>query len=181
LPFVLGCVGITYSYTPTTQNIGMAKSSRCSFDLLTMRPSRAYLELGVLEPTDGAGASATEFKEAVGDQVCRVGGDAVLTEVNGFGHYVRGTVIKYDDALAREKASSVVLSPPPPGMAAAIAFGPVDVRSAPFEIAPVMMVVQSGQRLWVVPSPTNGWRAATLSDGRSGYVQDAHIKMEASP
>jgi hypothetical protein len=36
----------------------------------------------------------TEFKNAVRADVCRVGGDVVLIETNGFGNYVRGTVLR---------------------------------------------------------------------------------------
>jgi hypothetical protein len=36
-----------------------------------------------------------DFKEAAGPFVCAAGGDGVLTEINGLGAYIRGTVIKF--------------------------------------------------------------------------------------
>lgn len=102
LSLVTLLVGCGYRYTPTTQNAAAAKPANCMFDLLTTRPSRPFVELGVLEPqgSQGKQRTAAAFRDSVAADVCRVGGDAVLTEVNGLGDYVRGTVIKYRDEAA---------------------------------------------------------------------------------
>jgi hypothetical protein len=54
-----------------------------------------------------------------------------------------------------------------------------ELRSAPFIVAPVVVVLAHGQHLFVDPTPNAGWRFATLSDGRAGYVQDAQIKVDS--
>jgi hypothetical protein len=35
------------------------------------------------------------LRDKVAADVCRAGGDAMITEVNGVGQYVRATVVKY--------------------------------------------------------------------------------------
>ena len=54
-----------------------------------------------------------------------------------------------------------------------------EVRSAPFVVAPVVVVLARGVRLFVDETPRAGWRVAYLSDGRVGYVEDARIKTSA--
>ncbi|MCB9737031.1 MAG: hypothetical protein H6745_30985 [Deltaproteobacteria bacterium] len=87
-----GCV--TYAFTPTTRQSAPAREAGCEFDLLSAAPRTPYVQLGFLEPTVQA-HSAVEFYDAVRGEVCAAGGDAVLTEINGLGEYVRGTVIAY--------------------------------------------------------------------------------------
>jgi hypothetical protein len=198
LLFVAGCFG--YQYTPTTQNAAAAKPQNCSFDLLTTRPERPYVELGVLESQGSPGSGAANagiFKSRIGEQVCQVGGDAVLTEVNGLGNYVRGTVIKFKDGGAVVAAAPAAAAPggapppadaPPPAPFPAAAPDKVpasvvssaEVRSAPFKVAPLLTTLSQGQKIAVGVTANNGWRVATLADGRTGYVQDAQIKVEAS-
>jgi hypothetical protein len=67
---------------------------------------------------------------------------------------------------------------PPPGKRAARVVAPsADVRTAPFKVAPVLVVLPQGQDLFVDAAPSAGWRVATLRDGRVGYVQDAQVKV----
>ncbi|HVU51912.1 MAG TPA: hypothetical protein VHL80_14545 [Polyangia bacterium] len=183
-------VGCGYSYTQTTQNAAPPKPESCSFDVLTTRPERPYVELGVLEPQGSPGsgaANASDFRSRISDAVCHAGGDAVLTQVNGLGNYVRGTVIKYKEGEAAPVAAAPVpASAPPTAPAPALDKSPAsvvsasaEVRSAPFAVAPLVTTLAQGQRL-SVGGATNGWRAATLADGRGGYVQDAQIKVDAS-
>jgi hypothetical protein len=91
---IAGCVG--YKYSTTTSVTAPSKPESCEFDVLSTRPDRPYDELGVLETSAGYEArSVSSFRDAILRDVCRAGGDAVLAEVNGLGHYVRGTVIRY--------------------------------------------------------------------------------------
>ena len=191
-----GCVELaSYGYTATTRDVAAARAPDCAFDLLTARPGRPFVELGVLErpsaeAREGSGLlprTAGDFRRIVSPEVCRAGGDAVLTEVNGFGDYVRGTVIKYKDQSGEASAEAppaVVpaaeppLPPAPAGSTpATVTAQSTEVRSAPFKVAPVVSVLSLGQRLFVKTTATDGWRAAKLLDGRSGYVQDAEIKV----
>ena len=191
---VLLLVGCTfagsYDYTPTTRYLAAAKRLSCGFDLLTARPERSFVELGVLERPPGprapAARSASDFRESVGLEVCRAGGDAVLAEVTGFGAYIRGTVIRYKDRTdqpdeAAQAEAPPVATRPSPGMSHAIVrASTAEIRTAPFNVAPVVTVLAGGQALLVGSVATDGWRRATLPDGRFGYVQDAQLQTEAS-
>jgi hypothetical protein len=99
-----GCFAST-QYTPSSSVRAQAKPDECSFDVLTARPQRQFEELGIIDFTGGftgsngrrAGVpdSASELKDKAAQTVCRAGGDALLTDVNGLGQYVRATVIRY--------------------------------------------------------------------------------------
>jgi hypothetical protein len=96
LLFTSGCVH--YVYSQTTQNLAAAKTADCDFEIFTMAPGRAYLELGVLDIGGDATAaphSVAKFKAMVRKSVCQAGGDAVLAQVNWIGGYMHGTVIQY--------------------------------------------------------------------------------------
>ena len=54
-----------------------------------------------------------------------------------------------------------------------------EVHSAPFNVAPVVVVLRQGQGLFVEATPRVGWRVATLLDGRAGYIQDAEVKSDS--
>jgi hypothetical protein len=70
-------------------------------------------------------------------------------------------------------------APPPttasPRRSASVVAPSAEVRSAPFEVAPVVAVVARGQRLSVEASSRAGWRVVYLPGGRVGYVQDARL------
>lgn len=80
---------------------GAAKPKGCDFALVTTKVERAYEEIAILDSTVTA-EDAASFKQAVGPDVCELGGDAVLAEVNGKGGYVRGTVLRWKDTAASE-------------------------------------------------------------------------------
>lgn len=93
-----GC-GARYVYGPVAANPRPAKGGDCSFALLDAAPQRPFEELGILAPKDieygTMSGGPVPFKEAVGEQVCAAGGDAVVVERDYFGRYVRGTVVAY--------------------------------------------------------------------------------------
>jgi hypothetical protein len=70
-------------------------------------------------------------------------------------------------------------APAPRGAAAIVVSASAAVRSAPFTVAPVVVVLAQGTHLFVDETPRAGWRVAYLSDGRVGYVEDARIKPGA--
>ena len=175
-----------YDYAPTTRYAAFApRPVGCAFDLLTTPPGRPYVEIGVLETLFGA-SSAPTFSASVDAQVCRVGGDAVLTEVNGRGVYVRGTIVRYldrapDAPVAQAPAPPTPAPPSPAGaISATVVAETAVVRSAPFDVAPATTHLPRGQRLDVAPA-TNGWWVATLPDGHVGYVRAADLEVAPSP
>ncbi len=90
--------------TATTTQPVTAKPSGCDFSVVTLVPQGAHQEIGTLTYEDASGfwsfgpsshaESPDEFKRAVQAEVCRLGGDIVVTELNGRGQYVRGTVLR---------------------------------------------------------------------------------------
>ena len=100
-------------YTPTSSNAVAARPANCAFDILTMRPARAVEELGIIEFEGGAvyktghragvPTSAADLREKIGPQVCGAGGQAVVTEVNGLGQYIRATVLRYAPQVEASK------------------------------------------------------------------------------
>jgi hypothetical protein len=89
-----GC-GVHYGFTRTTLVRATPRAQNCSFEFFTTRPDRAYDELGVLEYDMDMACNARDLYLAVRSQVCRAGGEGVITEVNGAGCYMRGTVIVF--------------------------------------------------------------------------------------
>lgn len=88
-----GCM--RYELTQTTTTPMRPKVQTCDFRVVNLPPQGDYEEIATLSPTGSKCAmNPNDFKDSVHDDVCRVGGDVVITEVNGFGCYVRGTVLR---------------------------------------------------------------------------------------
>jgi hypothetical protein len=85
-----------YSLTKSVSNV-TPKSANCEFVVVTVPSDRPQEQIGILdaELVPYAATTAAEFKDAVRNQVCQVGGDEVLAEVNGRGRYVRGTIVRW--------------------------------------------------------------------------------------
>lgn len=71
--------------------------------------------------------------------------------------------------------------PPTPAdkRSASVVAPATEVHSAPFNVAPVVVVLGPGQGLFVDATPNAGWRVATLLDGRVGYIQDAQVRVDS--
>lgn len=54
------------------------------------------------------------------------------------------------------------------------------VRASPHELAPELFTVAQGTDLLVAPQANRGWRRVKTSDGKSGYVLDAALQVEAA-
>lgn len=93
---------IRYDFTRTTTANATVRPADCQIELFTAPPGKPYVELGVLDwhrrELSKRAYNAADFMRAVRPQVCGVGGNAVLAEVNDDGAYVRGTVIRLHQA-----------------------------------------------------------------------------------
>jgi len=101
---LLGCAQrVRYSLTTSTTSPTHPNASTCSFRVVNLVPQGEYEEIGTLVPENSyiRVDNPTDFENAVRAQVCSIGGDVVVTEINGGGGYVRGTVLR----LARGSAS----------------------------------------------------------------------------
>lgn len=71
------------------------KPATCDFRIINLPPGgNEYEEVATLTPTRDKARTPESFKKAVHEDVCRVAGDLVVTEINGNGEYVRGTVLR---------------------------------------------------------------------------------------
>jgi len=110
-----GCVGYqlsTSSSTPLT-----AKPADCDFQVANLPPGGdGYEEIATLTPSKGRAVTPDSFKSTVRADVCKVGGDVVVTEINGRGEYVRGTVLRKRVAPAAAEPAAVApaAAEPPP-------------------------------------------------------------------
>jgi hypothetical protein len=84
---------LTLSTTSSTEPL-RAKPPGCEFRVVNIPPQGPYEEIGTLTRASWATNDPVAFKNAVAGDVCRIGGDVVVTEVNGDGIYVRGTVLR---------------------------------------------------------------------------------------
>lgn len=76
-----------------------ARGPNCDYRVIRNRIIEPYEELGVVDidafavpqlPSD-----ENEFRRALGDHVCRAGGDAVIPSINMHGRWVHGTIIRF--------------------------------------------------------------------------------------
>jgi hypothetical protein len=87
-----------------------AREPTCEFDVRGSVPGPGYVEIGQLtiegDRSMGAGSFSdpNQFANRVRGEVCAVGGDALVTEVNGFGIIARGVVFHKTDEVAPKLA-----------------------------------------------------------------------------
>jgi hypothetical protein len=95
LVLAAGCSHVHYQLEMSSPTPVAAKTGRCEFRVVNLPPAGDYEEIATLTPPYSYGdITAEAFKANVHDEVCRIGGDVVVTEVNGQGIYVRGTVLR---------------------------------------------------------------------------------------
>ena len=99
LTLLPACAGFSPSYKMTKIGVaGLAKPASCDFMIAVTKVDRPYDEIAILDCYANNAYDVAAFKESVRAQVCGIGGDAVIAEVNGHGSYVRGTVLRWKDA-----------------------------------------------------------------------------------
>ncbi len=90
------CNARMYSFSPASAEALSPKAAACDFNVVSSAPTAEVQEIGTLDvitPSWVSGDNAS-FKEAVREEVCKAGGDIVVTEVNGRGNIVRGVVFR---------------------------------------------------------------------------------------
>jgi len=84
-----------YTYSASASKAALPKPLGCEFRLLNLAPQGGFEEIGMVSAPEGERVDTPEaFKGAISDSVCRAGGDVVITQINGAGYYVRGTVLR---------------------------------------------------------------------------------------
>ncbi len=112
-----GCGSRTYAATRTNTADTVSKAPDCDFAILT-ETEPDHEEVAILESEGQPAMTAAEFQRIVGRQVCELGGDAVVAEIDDQGAYLRGKVLRRKDApeatAANEPASEASVPSPPP-------------------------------------------------------------------
>lgn len=97
---LLDCATTTGTPTGAPQT---PRTADCDFDVLTAVPLTGYKEVGTVDVTPGGSFSRgttmdlREFKKQITADVCKLGGDAAMASANGFGEYMKATVLKRVD------------------------------------------------------------------------------------
>ena len=97
LLLLVSCLSPRYKYSNTYDGELKPRGENCNFKVVSALPKGDYVEIGVLNldvHVDFAARDVGTFKEKIRKDVCNSGGDIVVGEVNGRGHYVRGTIFK---------------------------------------------------------------------------------------
>ena len=83
-----------YTMSMSTTLPTAATAEPCDFRVVNIPPQGPFEEIATLTSRGYFESTPDAFKKDVHDDVCRVGGTVVVTEVNGHGGYVRGTVLR---------------------------------------------------------------------------------------
>jgi len=105
----LGCGSTSMTATGEPQT---AREANCSFDILTATPLLGYREVGTIDVSPGGyGVNVFrdlgDFKEHIAPNVCKLGGDAAIASANGYGMYIKATVLKRIEASAPAPSAPV--------------------------------------------------------------------------
>ena len=89
----------------------------CDFQILTSLPMSGYLEIGTIDVTPGGYGnqftSLSDFKDHIHEQVCQLGGDAAFASANGYGMYIKASVLKHVEVAPTPAARPVAAAEPP--------------------------------------------------------------------
>lgn len=91
------------SYSQASKKQYASKTKGCDFNFRSTMPKESFEEIGTINLAPsmyGNGipllpSDPDEMKLLIQDRVCSVGGDAVVTDINGHGQFVRATIIKF--------------------------------------------------------------------------------------
>lgn len=95
------------------------REDNCDFDILTSTPVGGYREIGTVDVTPGGYGynqftSLTEFKDHIRPDVCQLGGDAAIASANGYGMYIKASVLKRVQAPRPQPVAPAPAAAPAP-------------------------------------------------------------------
>ena len=95
LTFVLSIAACGPVYQLAATKTVPSKPVGCDFQVAASLPE-GYEEIGLVTRTVTAGGAMQPdtFKKWIADDVCKAGGDLVVTQINGEGYIVRGVVFR---------------------------------------------------------------------------------------
>lgn len=95
-----------------------ARALGCEFEVFTTPPP-GFVEIGAVDVNPGGYGvndfrDVAAFKAKIQPYVCQAGGDAAIAYANGFGMYIKATILKRDGSLPATAAVAEALPPPLP-------------------------------------------------------------------
>ena len=85
----------SYIYTHSADQTYPSKIENCKFKVVNTAPNPAeYVEIGSINSQDfyANAKNPEDWKSIIAKDVCAAGGDLVVSEINGYGQYIRLTV-----------------------------------------------------------------------------------------
>jgi hypothetical protein len=84
-----------YTLEPSASKMPTPKPEDCTFEVSASMPAGKYEEIATLTcAAEESIGSPSRFQKKVQADVCKVGGDVVVTEINGRGGIIRGVVFR---------------------------------------------------------------------------------------
>jgi hypothetical protein len=92
-----------------TGRVFPARNPNCDFAILTTAPAGGFLEIGAIDVQFGAYGSHVyrdldSFKKEIRPYVCNAGGDAAIAFANGYGMYIKATILKSQNGPTQQSA-----------------------------------------------------------------------------
>src|SRR5688572_15971846 len=104
LAALLACAG---SSKMTSSREVPPRAANCDFEILTAPPGPGYYEVAVVDvPEAKKYDEIADFKEEIRPHVCQAGGDAAWALANGYGYYIKATVLKQAKPLQAEPVAA---------------------------------------------------------------------------
>ena len=114
-----GYLGCGSTEMTATGPAAAPRAETCDFEILTSTPLIGYREIGTVDVTPGPYGvnqftSLSDFKAHIQPNVCKLGGDAAIASANGFGMYIKASVMKRVEVEAAPPAPAPVAAAPKP-------------------------------------------------------------------
>lgn len=103
LALALTACGPGIRYTPAVAgDTSAARASDCALEVLTMPPTRSFVEIGTFDVMDHRlrAQSLDELLANLRAKACEVGADAILARRDGEGVYIGATALRWTTAAS---------------------------------------------------------------------------------
>lgn len=116
VPLAIGAAGCGSTKMTPSGPEQEARDPACEFRVFTTAPAGGYAEIAAIDVQPGGYGhkmftDIADFKEEIRPSVCQAGGDAVIAYANGYGMYIKATVLKELPEAAKPTVASTSGAP----------------------------------------------------------------------
>src|SRR5215217_5766885 len=102
-----------------------ARAANCEFRMLTTAPAGEFIEVGAIDVQPGGYGTnvytdLSSFTQKIAPYVCKAGGDAAIGVANGYGMYIKATILKSVPAPSSSPPSATTEPTPASTTASAV-------------------------------------------------------------